>query len=173
MLHRSASSRRRRASPSVANTQPAGVSSTMRGRRASVATEKPLILPPSSPGETMERQRSPRGSMVPNIALDTESHSPDEVSIHPLTFLEFPYNFFIYIYFPAVITLAYSINRSNSPWYMCSYKMEGRKFKSLFSPKNYVCIYKRVTGFLKPLGIIRANWLGKYFCDASSYVKRK
>ncbi|KAL6426521.1 hypothetical protein ACFW04_009149 [Cataglyphis niger] len=78
MLHRSASSRRRRASPSVANTQPAGVSSTMRGRRASVATEKPLILPPSSPGETMERQRSPRGSMVPNIALDTESHSPDE-----------------------------------------------------------------------------------------------
>ncbi|KYN11977.1 hypothetical protein ALC57_15870 [Trachymyrmex cornetzi] len=77
MLHRSASSRRRRASPNVANSsQPA--SSTMRGRRASVATEKPLILPPSSPGGTMERQRSPRGSIVPNIALDTESDSPDE-----------------------------------------------------------------------------------------------
>ncbi|XP_014476806.1 PREDICTED: uncharacterized protein LOC106745594 [Dinoponera quadriceps] len=78
MLHRSASSRRRRASPSVANSsQPAGASSTMRGRRASVATEKPLVLP-SSPGGTMERQRSPRGSVVPNIALDTESDSPDE-----------------------------------------------------------------------------------------------
>ncbi|XP_011645508.1 uncharacterized protein LOC105432403 [Pogonomyrmex barbatus] len=77
MLHRSASSRRRRASPSVANSSQAA-SSTMRGRRASVATEKPLILPPSSPGGTMERQRSPRGSMVPNIALDTESDSPDE-----------------------------------------------------------------------------------------------
>ncbi|EGI64972.1 hypothetical protein G5I_06431 [Acromyrmex echinatior] len=50
----------------------------MRGRRASVATEKPLILPPSSPGGTMERQRSPRGSIVPNIALNTESDSPDE-----------------------------------------------------------------------------------------------
>ncbi|XP_020292040.1 peptidyl-prolyl cis-trans isomerase CYP95-like [Pseudomyrmex gracilis] len=49
----------------------------MRGRRASVATEKPIVLP-SSPGGTMERQRSPRGSMVPNIALDTESDSPDE-----------------------------------------------------------------------------------------------
>lgn len=83
MLHRSASSRRRRASPSVANSsQLAGVSSTMRGRRASVATEKPLILPPTSPGGTMERQRSPRGSMVPNIALDTENDSPDEVSIY-------------------------------------------------------------------------------------------
>ncbi|RLU15603.1 hypothetical protein DMN91_011356 [Ooceraea biroi] len=78
MLHRSASSRRRRASPSVANSsQPAGAPSTMRGRRASVATEKPLVLP-SSPGGTMERQRSPRGSVVPNIALDTESDSPDE-----------------------------------------------------------------------------------------------
>ncbi|XP_011054959.1 PREDICTED: uncharacterized protein LOC105146425 isoform X2 [Acromyrmex echinatior] len=77
MLHRSASSRRRRASPNVVNSnQPA--SSTMRGRRASVATEKPLILPPSSPGGTMERQRSPRGSIVPNIALNTESDSPDE-----------------------------------------------------------------------------------------------
>lgn len=80
MLHRSASSRRRRASPSVVNSsQPAGASSMMRGRRASVATEKPLVLPPSSPGGTMERQRSPRGSVVPNIALDTESDSPDEV----------------------------------------------------------------------------------------------
>ncbi|EFN78900.1 hypothetical protein EAI_02313 [Harpegnathos saltator] len=79
MLHRSASSRRRRASPSVANlNQPAGASSVIRGRRASVATEKPLVLPPSSPGETMERQRSPRGSMVPDIALDTEGDSPDE-----------------------------------------------------------------------------------------------
>ncbi|XP_077269527.1 uncharacterized protein LOC143901266 isoform X1 [Temnothorax americanus] len=77
MLHRSASSRRRRASPNVANSsQPA--SPTMRGRRASVATEKPFILPPSSPGGTMERQRSPRSSVVPNIALDTESDSPDE-----------------------------------------------------------------------------------------------
>lgn len=96
MLHRSASSRRRRASPNVVNSsQPA--SSTMRGRRASVATEKPLILPPSSPSGTMERQRSPRGSVVPNIALDTESDSPDEVSIHPLIFLEFQFNSFIYI----------------------------------------------------------------------------
>ncbi|XP_066591758.1 TRIO and F-actin-binding protein-like [Prorops nasuta] len=82
MLHRSASSRRRPASRNVAiSGHPAGISSTVgpRGRRASVATEKPIILPQTSPNTTMERQRSPRGSVVPNIALlDTENASLDE-----------------------------------------------------------------------------------------------
>lgn len=41
-----------------------------RGRRASVATDKPVDLPPTSLRGTMERQRSPRGSIVPDIALD-------------------------------------------------------------------------------------------------------
>ncbi|KAK2583212.1 hypothetical protein KPH14_009231 [Odynerus spinipes] len=80
MLHRSASSRRRRASRSVANSShPAGASPVAsRGRRASVATEKPVLLSQSSFGGTMERQRSPRGSVVPNIALNSENDSPDE-----------------------------------------------------------------------------------------------
>ncbi|KAG7198535.1 hypothetical protein KM043_005902 [Ampulex compressa] len=84
MLHRSASSRRRRASRSVANSgHPAGATSTgPRGRRASVATEKPVILDQTSPRGNMERQRSPRSSFVPNIALETGSDSPDEAPGH-------------------------------------------------------------------------------------------
>lgn len=84
MLHRSASSRRRRASRSVANSShPAGTSSaTSRGRRASVATEKPDLLTQISPCGTMERQKSPRGSVVPNIALDVENDLPEEVSVN-------------------------------------------------------------------------------------------
>ncbi|XP_043488264.1 uncharacterized protein LOC122515118 [Polistes fuscatus] len=81
MLHRSASSRRRRASRSVANSNhPAGASPTIanRGRRASVATEKPDLLTQISPCGTMERQKSPRGSVVPNIALDVQNDLPEE-----------------------------------------------------------------------------------------------
>lgn len=50
-----------------------------RGRRASVATDKPIDLPQTSPRGLVERQRSPRGSYVPDIALDTENDLPDEV----------------------------------------------------------------------------------------------
>jgi len=146
MLHRSASSRRRRASPSMANSsQPAGVSSTMRGRRASVATEKPLILPPSSPGETMERQRSPRGSMVPNIALDTESDSPDEVSIHPLTSLKFLYNFFYTHTFESLL-LWYTVYPQIHLDICVRIRWRKRKFKSLFSLEN--CMYVYIRGYL-------------------------
>ncbi|KAI4497649.1 hypothetical protein M0802_007189 [Mischocyttarus mexicanus] len=83
MLHRSASSRRRRASRSVAtnSSHPAGASPIAnRGRRASVATEKPDLLTQISPCGTMERQKSPRGSVVPNIALDIENDLPEEIS---------------------------------------------------------------------------------------------
>lgn len=149
MLHRSSSSRRRRASPGMANSsQPAGVSS-MRGRRASVATEKPLILPPSSPGETMERQRSPRGSMVPNIALDTEGHS-DEVSIHPLTSLEFLYNFFIYI-----LSCRYYFSIQYNPQIrldICAVRRGNVNLKAYFLRK--IVYIKRLSKFLKRLQII-------------------
>ncbi|XP_047365748.1 uncharacterized protein LOC124955411 isoform X4 [Vespa velutina] len=80
MLHRSASSRRRRASRSVANSSHPASSPTSRGRRASVATEKPDLLTQISPYSTMERQKSPRGSVVPNIALDVENDLPEEGS---------------------------------------------------------------------------------------------
>lgn len=122
MLHRSASSRRRRASPSVANlSQTAGASSTMRGRRASVATEKPIVLP-SSPGGTMERQRSPRGSMVPNIALDTESDSPDEVSIY-LFYICISLKY-IQIYIQMYIWAPYIIYK-----YFCNYRLSIKDIK--------------------------------------------
>nr|KAF7396887.1 hypothetical protein H0235_016424 [Vespula pensylvanica] len=69
------------ASRSVANSShPAGTSSATRGRRASVATEKPDLLTQISPCGTMERQKSPRGSVVPNIALDVENDLPEEGS---------------------------------------------------------------------------------------------
>lgn len=35
-----------------------------------MATDKPVDLPPTTLRGTMERQRSPRGSIVPDIALD-------------------------------------------------------------------------------------------------------
>ncbi|XP_015179531.1 PREDICTED: uncharacterized protein LOC107068043 [Polistes dominula] len=94
MLHRSASSRRRRASRNVTNSNhPVGASSTTtattttaatiavnRGRRASVATEKPDLLTQINPCGTMERQKSPRGSVVPNIALDVQNDLLEEGS---------------------------------------------------------------------------------------------
>ncbi|XP_076619351.1 uncharacterized protein LOC143340867 [Colletes latitarsis] len=73
MLHRSTSSRRCRGATAVAGP---------RGRRASVATDRPVDMPQTSPRSTMERQRSPRGSFVPDIALDPETDSSDEVMDH-------------------------------------------------------------------------------------------
>ncbi|XP_011300748.1 uncharacterized protein [Fopius arisanus] len=78
MLVRTSSSRRRRASRSVVNS-PQGTAGSPSGaggiksRRASVATDKPFQLPQNSiPGDGMGRQRSPRSSIVPNIALNAE-----------------------------------------------------------------------------------------------------
>ncbi|XP_043526012.1 uncharacterized protein LOC122537116 isoform X1 [Frieseomelitta varia] len=70
MLHRSTSSRRCRASRNMTNLGHTSPIAGPRGRRASVATDKPVDLPPTSLRGTMERQRSPRGSIVPDIALD-------------------------------------------------------------------------------------------------------
>ncbi|CAD6204839.1 GSCOCG00003007001-RA-CDS [Cotesia congregata] len=84
MLLRSTSSRRRRASRSVASSPQSGsapgATPVPRARRASVATDKAisLTLNTSSSGTNeMDRQRSPRGSVVPNIAFEAED-SHDE-----------------------------------------------------------------------------------------------
>ncbi|XP_015123736.1 uncharacterized protein LOC107045850 [Diachasma alloeum] len=80
MLVRSSSSRRRRASRSVANSPQGNTGITpgaagLKSRRASVATDRPSHLAQNSiPGEGMDRQRSPRGSIVPNIALNVEDN---------------------------------------------------------------------------------------------------
>ncbi|XP_015609698.2 serine/arginine repetitive matrix protein 2 isoform X2 [Cephus cinctus] len=79
MLHRSTSSRRRRASRNVVNSAQGSSSvSGPRGRRASVAADKTAPLALTTPNASMERHRSPRGSMVPNIELDVENDSPEE-----------------------------------------------------------------------------------------------
>ncbi|KAK0162056.1 hypothetical protein PV327_008424 [Microctonus hyperodae] len=74
MLLRSTSSRRRRASRSVASSPQSGSvpgAITPRARRASVATDKAISLTQNSNvNSDMDRQRSPRGSVVPNIAFD-------------------------------------------------------------------------------------------------------
>lgn len=93
MLHRSTSSRRRRASRSVTNpSQPSAGQQGQpapRSRRASVASTEPAseaLLGIQGAGgllagmQGMDRQRSPRGSCVPNIALDTEDETQEEVS---------------------------------------------------------------------------------------------
>ncbi|XP_076760324.1 uncharacterized protein LOC143428930 [Xylocopa sonorina] len=70
MLHRSTSSQRCRP------TRNLGYAATVagpRGRRASVATDKPVDLPQASPRGTMERQRSPQGGFVPDIDLEREN----------------------------------------------------------------------------------------------------
>lgn len=83
MLLRSTSTRRTRAARNpggapqshvVENSPPVS-----RGRRASVATDKAGPLSQTTIDCFMDRQRSPRGSMVPNIALDNEDVTPDEV----------------------------------------------------------------------------------------------
>lgn len=121
MLHRSASSRRRRASPNVANSSQSAPS-TMRGRRASVATDKPLILPPTSPGP-MERQRSPRGSMVPNIALDTESDSPDEVVCSPFYISSRTPNVISLYMCIWIVILMYSVTWNINPLHRANYSV--------------------------------------------------
>ncbi|XP_043282328.1 uncharacterized protein [Venturia canescens] len=82
MLLRSTSTRRTRASQNpggspqshvVGNSPPVS-----RGRRASVATDKGGPLNHTTVDCFIDRQRSPRGSMVPNIALDNEDVTPDE-----------------------------------------------------------------------------------------------
>lgn len=74
MLHRSTSSRRRRASRSAANSpqgNPTSASIGARGRRASVAAERPTAYA-SLPSNANLQERSPRGSIVPDIALDND-----------------------------------------------------------------------------------------------------
>ncbi|XP_016839387.1 uncharacterized protein LOC100677905 [Nasonia vitripennis] len=91
MLHRSTSSRRRRASRSVTNPSQSSAGQqgqpAPRSRRASVASTEPAseaLLGIQSTGgllagmQGMDRQRSPRGSCVPNIALDTEDETQEE-----------------------------------------------------------------------------------------------
>ncbi|CAD1475274.1 unnamed protein product, partial [Heterotrigona itama] len=70
MLHRSTSSRRCRASRNMTNLGHTSPIAGPRGRRASVATDKHVDLPPTNLRGTMERQRSPRSSIVPDIAFD-------------------------------------------------------------------------------------------------------
>lgn len=86
MLHRSASSHRRRASRGTASSSSlptVASSAAARGRRASVATDKPIVVTQINPSTSMERQRSPRGSVVPDINLDSDNDSLDEV-IHDI-----------------------------------------------------------------------------------------
>ncbi|XP_020706430.2 uncharacterized protein LOC105683128 [Athalia rosae] len=75
MLHRSTSSRRRRASRSAANSpqgnNPSAVLPTTRGRRASVAVDRTTATTSLS-STANPQERSPRGSMVPDIALDDD-----------------------------------------------------------------------------------------------------
>ncbi|XP_053999805.1 uncharacterized protein LOC128887666 [Hylaeus anthracinus] len=80
MLQRTTSSRRSPATSAVPGR---------RGRRASVATERPVDMVQTSPRSTMERQRSPRGSYAPDprtrvpnpdIALEQETDSSDEIT---------------------------------------------------------------------------------------------
>ncbi|KAG8039114.1 hypothetical protein G9C98_003421, partial [Cotesia typhae] len=87
MLLRSTSSRRRRASRSVASSPQSGsapgATPVPRARRASVATDKAisLTLNTSSSGTNeMDRQRSPRGSVVPNIAFEAEDFHDEPIS---------------------------------------------------------------------------------------------
>ncbi|XP_017766391.1 PREDICTED: uncharacterized protein LOC108555326 [Eufriesea mexicana] len=70
MLHRSTSSRCCRPSRNMTNVGHISPNTGPKGRRASVATDKPVDLPPPCLRGTMERQRSPRSSIVPDIALD-------------------------------------------------------------------------------------------------------
>lgn len=86
MLHRSTSSRRRRASrssASITSSSSAPQSGLLsqagaRGRRASLASSEPTSEALMT-GVVMDRQRSPRGSCVPNIALDNDGSSSEEV----------------------------------------------------------------------------------------------
>ncbi|XP_076675611.1 uncharacterized protein LOC143372881 [Andrena cerasifolii] len=78
MLHRSTSSRRCRPSRNMTNLGYTTTIAGPTGRRASVATDKPIEMPQTSPRGSMDRQRSPRGSFVPNIAYGTETDSPEE-----------------------------------------------------------------------------------------------
>ncbi|XP_068993840.1 uncharacterized protein DKFZp434B061 isoform X2 [Neodiprion pinetum] len=75
MLHRNTSSRRRRASRSAANSpqgNPTSVSpASTRGRRASVAAERPTALATLSNNGNLS-ERPPRGSIVPDIALEDD-----------------------------------------------------------------------------------------------------
>ncbi|XP_046433412.1 serine/arginine repetitive matrix protein 1-like isoform X3 [Neodiprion fabricii] len=75
MLHRNTSSRRRRASRNAANSpqgNPTSVSpASTRGRRASVAAERPTALATLSNNGNLS-ERSPRGSIVPDIALEDD-----------------------------------------------------------------------------------------------------
>ena len=107
MLHRSASSRRRRASRNVANSphQPLQSSTSLqqqsqqqqqqqqltRGRRASVASTKPSSEVPTS--LVLDRQRSPRASCVPNISLEPEDETPEEVCMF---FISCLFHFFFF-----------------------------------------------------------------------------
>lgn len=91
MLHRSTSSRRSRASRNMTNFGHTSPIAGPRGRRASVATDKPVDLPPTSLRGTMERQRSPRGSIVPDIAL---SMGNDIEVVHN-------WQFYLFIFIPS------------------------------------------------------------------------
>ncbi|XP_076236651.1 uncharacterized protein LOC143180656 [Calliopsis andreniformis] len=83
MLHRSTSSRRYRASRNMTNqSQSSTIATGPRGRRASVATDKPIDLLQTSPRGSVERQRSPRGSFIPDIAFDAENDSAEEDISH-------------------------------------------------------------------------------------------
>ncbi|XP_014219488.1 uncharacterized protein LOC106647552 [Copidosoma floridanum] len=87
MLHRSASSRRRRASRSVTSPhhhhpqqqqQQQAHSTSPQGRRASIASAEPSSEALIVSATGMDRQRAPRGSCVPNIALDNDVQALEE-----------------------------------------------------------------------------------------------
>ncbi|XP_034940405.1 serine/arginine repetitive matrix protein 5-like [Chelonus insularis] len=83
MLLRSTSSRRRRASRSVASSPQSGSvpGATTRVRRASVATDRPISLSQNTTNSNeMDRQRSPRSSIVPNIAFDAENGHDEPIN---------------------------------------------------------------------------------------------
>uniref|UniRef100_A0ABD2VZ57 Uncharacterized protein n=1 Tax=Trichogramma kaykai TaxID=54128 RepID=A0ABD2VZ57_9HYME len=97
MLHRSSSTRRKRPSQgSLANLQHQHLQQQQQqqlhnqlqqqqsqqvprsGRRASVASTEPSSEHPAIQLQLNLRQRSPRGSCVPNIALEPEDETPEE-----------------------------------------------------------------------------------------------
>ncbi|KAL7287433.1 hypothetical protein TKK_0018542 [Trichogramma kaykai] len=98
MLHRSSSTRRKRPSQgSLANLQHQHLQQQQQqqlhnqlqqqqsqqvprsGRRASVASTEPSSEHPAIQLQLNLRQRSPRGSCVPNIALEPEDETPEEM----------------------------------------------------------------------------------------------
>lgn len=79
MLLRSSSSRRRRASRSTVNSPQGPGATGLNTRRASVATDSLSETQNTKIVDGMDRQRSPRGSVVPNIAFNAEDN--DEVSV--------------------------------------------------------------------------------------------